>query len=58
MAKNLGNKTWHLESNNPDYRQAVSQFALANNYEVLELVSEKNSLEEIFRSLTGNVGHI
>lgn len=56
--KKLPNNTWNLESNNQDYRQAVSQFALSNNYEVLELVSEKNSLEEIFRSLTGNVDHI
>lgn len=54
----LANNTWRLESDKPDYRQAVSHFALANNLEVLELVSEKNSLEEVFRKLTGNVGHL
>lgn len=52
------NNTWLLESADSAFRQQVSQFALKNNYEVLELVSEKNTLEEIFRKLTGNVGHL
>lgn len=54
----MASNTWKLESKNPDFRQAVSQFALSNNYEVLELVNEKNSLEDVFRTLTGNVGHL
>jgi len=56
--QNLENNTWRLDSEVPEFRQAVSHFALANNYEVLELVSEKNSLEDIFRTLTGNVDRI
>jgi ABC-2 type transport system ATP-binding protein len=57
-AKKIAERTWLLESSDANFRQNVSQFALANNYEVLELVTEKNSLEEIFRKLTGNVGNI
>lgn len=56
--KNTGQNAWRLEGDSDKYRQAVSHFALTHNYEVLELVSEKNSLEEIFRTLTGNVGNI
>jgi ABC-type uncharacterized transport system ATPase subunit len=51
-------KTWKLTGDHENFRQTVSQFALANNYEVLELISEKNSLEEIFRKLTSHVGDI
>lgn len=54
----LGENTWHIDGSDQDLRQKVSQFALAQNLEVLELVSEKNSLEEVFRSLTNHVGHI
>jgi ABC-2 type transport system ATP-binding protein len=54
----LDNRTWRLESSAENFRQQVSQFALAHNFEVLELVTEQNSLEEIFRKLTGNVGNI
>jgi len=39
-------------------RQQISQFALSNNIEILELSTDKNSLEDIFRNLTTNVGHI
>lgn len=53
-----GRNSWKLISDDPNFRQVVSQFALSNNFEVLELVSEKNSLEEIFRKLTGNVGNL
>jgi len=57
-AADLGKNTWTLSGEGDNFRQAVSHFALTNNLEVLELVSEKNSLEEIFRNLTGNVDHI
>lgn len=57
-ASELGNNAWRLSSKTENFRQAVSHFALSNNLEVLELVSEKNSLEEIFRKLTGNVDHL
>lgn len=49
---------WRLTGNLQNYRQLVSHFALSQNLEVLELVTEKNSLEDIFRKLTGDVGHI
>ena len=51
----LGNNTWRLTGNNAQFRQAVSQFALAANLEVIELVSEKDNLETIFRQLTNHV---
>ncbi|MBL7811635.1 MAG: gliding motility-associated ABC transporter ATP-binding subunit GldA [Bacteroidetes bacterium] len=57
-AKETGENTWKLEGNFDGFRAAVSQFALGRNLEVLELVTEKNSLEEIFRTLTGHVGHL
>jgi ABC-2 type transport system ATP-binding protein len=58
QATALGNYTWRIEGQHPEFRQQVSHFALAANLEVLELVTEKNSLEEIFRKLTAHVGHI
>jgi ABC-2 type transport system ATP-binding protein len=58
QATALGNNTWRIEGQHPEFRQQVSHFALAANLEVLELVTEKNSLEEIFRKLTAHVGHI
>ena len=57
-ATNLQGNTWKLIGNQENFRQAVSHFALSNNLEVLELVSEKNSLEEIFRNLTTHVDHL
>lgn len=55
---NMGKNTWKIEGSDENLRLRVSQFALENNYEVLELVSEKNSLEDVFRQITGNVGNI
>jgi ABC-2 type transport system ATP-binding protein len=54
----LGANQWQIAGKHPEFRQQVSHFALAANLEVLELVTEKNSLEEIFRKLTAHVGHI
>ena len=51
----LGNNAWRLSGDNPQFRQAVSHFALASNLEVTELVSEKDNLETIFRQLTKHV---
>lgn len=51
----MGNNIWRLTGNNAQFRQAVSQFALAANLEVTELVSEKDNLETIFRQLTNHV---
>lgn len=48
---------WRLESNDPGLRQRASQLALRHNLEVLELVSEQNSLESIFQKLTRHVDH-
>lgn len=51
----LDNNAWRLSGDNPQFRQAVSHFALASNLEVTELVSEKDNLETIFRQLTKHV---
>jgi hypothetical protein len=53
----LSTHTWKLESEDPSLRQRVSQLALRHNLEVLELVSEQNSLESIFQKLTRHVDH-
>ena len=55
QATHLGNNTWRLTGDNEHFRQAVSHFALSSNLEVTELVSEKDSLESIFRQLTNHV---
>lgn len=57
-AENKGGNSWKIQSNNSQLRQQISQFALSNNIEILELSTDKNSLEDIFRNLTTNVGHI
>ena len=57
-AEDLGSNAWRLTGNHDQFRQAVSQFALASNLEVLELISEKDSLESIFRQLTTHVDDI
>jgi ABC-2 type transport system ATP-binding protein len=57
-AENKGGNSWKIQSNNAQLRQQISQFALSNNIEILELSTDKNSLEDIFRNLTTNVGHI
>lgn len=57
-AVNFEGNTWKLSGNKDNFRQSVSHFALSNNLEVLELVSEKNSLEEIFRNLTTDVDRL
>ena len=57
-AENKGGNSWKIQSNNTQLRQQISQFALSNNIEILELSTDKNSLEDIFRNLTTNVGHI
>lgn len=54
----LGNNAWRLTGDNAQFRQTVSQFALSSNLEVIELVSEKDSLESIFRQLTNHVDDI
>jgi ABC-2 type transport system ATP-binding protein len=57
-AENKGGNSWKIQSNQVQLRQQISQFALSNNIEILELSTDKNSLEDIFRNLTTNVGHI
>lgn len=57
-AENKGGNSWKIQSNNAHLRQQISQLALSNNVEILELSTDKNSLEDIFRNLTTNVGHI
>jgi ABC-2 type transport system ATP-binding protein len=57
-AENINGNTWLLSSDREDFRQALSRFALSENLEILEMSSEKNSLENIFIQLTRNVDHI
>jgi ABC-2 type transport system ATP-binding protein len=56
--KRISANIWKLESDDPQLRQSVSHYALSNNLEVLELVNEQTSLENIFINLTGNVGSL
>ncbi len=57
-AENLGGNRWRITGQSDQIRQHVSQFALSQQIEILELTIDKNSLEDIFRNLTSHVGHI
>jgi ABC-2 type transport system ATP-binding protein len=47
--------TWTIETNNPDtVRTELKKLERENNLDIVSLHSESQSLEEIFRSLTGN----
>lgn len=47
--------TWNIETNNPDtVRTELKKLERENNLDIVSLQSENQSLEEIFRSLTGN----
>lgn len=51
----LGANTWRMETSTPDaLRKAIMQWALSNDLVILSMQSESNSLEEVFRDLTGN----
>ncbi|MBS1643905.1 MAG: gliding motility-associated ABC transporter ATP-binding subunit GldA [Bacteroidetes bacterium] len=51
----LGANTWRMETSAPDaLRKAIMQWALSNDLAILSMQSEANSLEEVFRDLTGN----
>jgi len=54
----LGDNRWRLTAADHNLRQRASQFALKHNLEVLELAAERNSLEEIFQTLTRRVDDI
>jgi ABC-type multidrug transport system ATPase subunit len=54
----LSDNRWRLSAADPNLRQRASQFALKHNLEVLELAAERNSLEEIFQTLTRRVDDI
>jgi len=48
--------TWSIETNEPDtVRSELKKLERENNLDIILLQSENQSLEEIFRSLTGNV---
>ncbi len=57
-AENIEGNRWRITGNSKQIRQQLSQFALSNQLEILELTADKNSLEDIFRNLTSHVGHI
>jgi ABC-2 type transport system ATP-binding protein len=46
-------ETWKLKTNNPEsVRKQLLELSLQNNWNIVSLQSEGNSLEEIFRALT------
>jgi ABC-2 type transport system ATP-binding protein len=48
--------TWSIETNDPEtVRSELKKLERENNLDIVSLQSENQSLEEIFRSLTGNV---
>jgi ABC-2 type transport system ATP-binding protein len=48
--------TWSIETNDPEtVRAELKKLERENNLDIISLQSENQSLEEIFRSLTGNV---
>lgn len=56
--ENISGNKWRITGKSSHIRQHLSQFAMGKNIEILELTSDKNSLEDIFRNLTNHVGHI
>ena len=56
--EHLEGNRWRITGQSAQIRQQLSQFALSNKLEILELTADKNSLEDIFRNLTSHVGHI
>jgi len=51
----IDSHTWTIETNNPDtVRNELKKLERENNLDIVSLQSETQSLEEIFRSLTGN----
>jgi len=56
--ENISGNRWRINGKSSHIRRHLSQFAMSKNIEILELTSDKNSLEDIFRNLTNHVGHI
>lgn len=54
----LGGNKYAIEVTTADGRKSISQFALKNNLEVLELSSQQVSLEQVFQNLTKNVDRL
>lgn len=53
----LGNNRWKLFTARPDeLRKAIMQWALERDINITSLQAETQSLEEVFRQATGNVG--
>jgi ABC-2 type transport system ATP-binding protein len=53
--RKVDTNTWIIETDNPDtVRNELKKFERENNLDIVSLQSETQSLEEIFRSLTGN----
>ena len=53
--QNISGYIWLIESNTgQDVREDIFNLAVENNIKVLSLQKKENSLEEIFRQLTGN----
>ena len=49
----LETENWKLKTNNPEsVRKQILELSLQNNWNIVSLQSESNSLEEIFKALT------
>ncbi len=52
----INTNNWQLSTDNPDLlRKQILELSLQHNLNIVSLQSEKQSLEEVFRSLTQNV---
>ncbi len=51
----IDSHTWAIETNDPDtVRRELKKMEMENNLDIVSLQSESQSLEEVFRNLTGN----
>ena len=53
-----GENRWKIQAADESFRAELSNFAANNQLSILEMSTEKSSLEDIFRNLTKHVGHI
>lgn len=57
FVKNTGTNNWQLGTDDPEQlRKQILQLALQHNLNIVSLQSESQSLEEVFRSLTQQIG--
>ncbi len=54
----LGNNKYRVQSNSKHIRELLSQQASQHGFTIVEMQLEKNSLEDVFKTLTHHVDHI